>query len=443
MATIKAFIRTSVKKSESVNVRFRLTDGRNVQLFYKSDIQVSPNVWDDKNQCIKAKVIYDAKARTKFNKDVADMKNIIAEVYNQIDKDEIDSKMLAVLIDKKINPKKYSHEHMDIYALMEDCRQRKNLSQGRFIYYKTTENSVRRYELARNIIGEHTGRFKWDINTIDVDTLEDFECYLRNEYDICKEHPELIKGYKKREIPRPKGDNYISVTMSCFKSFLRWCYDQGLTDNSSFTRYKKQAAERYGTPFYLTIDERNKIADFDLSSNPSMERHRDIFIFQCLIGCRISDLFKLTPNNVINGAIEYIPNKTKGERPQIVRVPLNERGLMLIDKYQGKDYKGRLFPFHSNRNEYNTMIKEILIACGINRIVTVLNKVTREEEKHPIYEVASSHMARRTFVGNLYKKVKDPNLVGALSGHKEGSKAFARYREIDEDIKKELIKLIE
>jgi hypothetical protein len=61
-----------------------------------------------------------------------------------------------------------------------------------------------------------------------------------------------------------------------------------------------------------------------------------------------------------------------------------------------------------------------------------------------MYEVASSHMARRTFIGNIYKKkVKDPNLVGALSGHKEGSKAFSRYREIDEDMKKELVNLLD
>ena len=38
---------------------------------------------------------------------------------------------------------------------------------------------------------------------------------------------------------------------------------------------------------------------------------------------------------------------------------------------------------------------------------------------------------------------KDPNLVGALSGHKDGSKAFARYRDIDEDMKKELVGLLE
>jgi integrase len=59
-----------------------------------------------------------------------------------------------------------------------------------------------------------------------------------------------------------------------------------------------------------------------------------------------------------------------------------------------------------------------------------------------LYEIASSHLARRTFVGNLYKQVKDPNLVGALSGHKEGSKAFARYRTIDDEMKKELVNLL-
>ena len=76
-------------------------------------------------------------------------------------------------------------------------------------------------------------------------------------------------------------------------------------------------------------------------------------------------------------------------------------------------------------------------------MVTVLNPTTGKEEQRPINEIASSHLARRTFVGNLYKKVKDPNLVGALSGHKEGSRAFARYREIDDDLKKEMIGFIE
>ena len=85
----------------------------------------------------------------------------------------------------------------------------------------------------------------------------------------------------------------------------------------------------------------------------------------------------------------------------------------------------------------------MFVASGLTRPVTIINSLTRESEVRPLNEIASSHLARRSFVGNLYKQVKDPNLVGALSGHKEGSKAFARYRDIDEDMKKDLVKLLE
>ena len=75
--------------------------------------------------------------------------------------------------------------------------------------------------------------------------------------------------------------------------------------------------------------------------------------------------------------------------------------------------------------------------------VVVYNPTTSEQEIRPLNEVASSHLARRCFVGNLYKQVKDPNLVGALSGHKEGSKAFNRYRMIDEETNRQTMSYFE
>ena len=149
----------------------------------------------------------------------------------------------------------------------------------------------------------------------------------------------------------------------------------------------------------------------------------------------------LTKASVIRDAIEYIPRKTKDGRPITVRVPLNERAKAIIEKYA--DFHGdRLLPL-VNMVQYNEDIKEMLRVAGITRCVTILDPVTREEVKRPICDVASSHMARRTFVGNLYKQVKDPNLIGKLSGHVEGSKAFSRYRDIDEDMAKELVSLLE
>ena len=68
---------------------------------------------------------------------------------------------------------------------------------------------------------------------------------------------------------------------------------------------------------------------------------------------------------------------------------------------------------------------------------------TRDPIQKPICDIATSHTARKTFIGNLYKKVKDPNLVASLSGHTDGSRAFACYREIDNEMKRELVKLID
>ena len=40
--------------------------------------------------------------------------------------------------------------------------------------------------------------------------------------------------------------------------------------------------------------------------------------------CRIGDFYRMTKQNLINGAIEYIPQKTKEGNPVTVRVPLNQ-----------------------------------------------------------------------------------------------------------------------
>ena len=91
----------------------------------------------------------------------------------------------------------------------------------------------------------------------------------------------------------------------------------------------------------------------------------------------------------------------------------------------------------------NDSIKDVLEFAGITYLVTELDTVTRKEKKVHINDIASSHLARRTFIGNIYKLVKDPNLVSALTGHVEGSRAFTRYRTIDIDMKKDLVKILE
>lgn len=100
--------------------------------------------------------------------------------------------------------------------------------------------------------------------------------------------------------------------------------------------------------------------------------------------------------------------------------------------------------FCGRRGKIIYYVSEIQINVDLfdNKRETI-NPVTQEEKQHPLYEPGSSHLARRTFIGNVYKFVKDPNIIGSMSGHVEGSKAFARYREIDDEIKRDALKGIE
>lgn len=305
--------------------------------------------------------------------------------------------------------------------------------------YRVVKRGLQRYELYVRATKRGQKKFVLNVDDVTSDTLRDIWDFFENEYIYCKEYPSIYESIPEARTPQPRGRNTLLDCFSRIRTFFYWCKDNKRTTNTPFDDFPLEECT-YGTPYYITIDERNKIYRTNLSRHPQLAIQRDIFVFQCLIGCRVGDLIKMTKSCIINGAIEYIPRKTKEGRPLTVRVPLNDMALEIVERY--KRCEGdRLLPFISEQ-KYNVSIKRIFKAAGLKRLVTVINPTTREEEKKVLYEIASSHLARRTFVGNLYKQVKDPNLVGALSGHKEGSRAFARYREIDEEMKRELVNLL-
>lgn len=375
---------------------------------------VIPKISYTDEQAIKLKqMLTEAKQR------LSEIDSIVGEAYDklQMEKRNPTKGWLQCVIDgQEAKTENNRTTLLDVYNYYIHSDNLK-IAQGTFVHYKSILNILERYDKAN----------KLTLDDITPDTLRDLAKFI------------------KEEDPEHRSDNYIITLFRKFRTFIRWANGlskkwpiEPLTNNNPFDRYSI-GMEQYGTPFYLTIEERNTLAAAELP--PRLTIQRDIFVFQCLIGCRVSDLWAMTKSSIINDAVEYIPRKTKEGRPITVRVPLNKQAKALVDKYKD-NCDPRLFPFVAQQ-QYNEDIKEMLTLAGITRLVTILDPTTRQEVKRPINEVASSHMARRTFIGNLYKKVKDPNLVGKLSGHKENSRAFARYRDIDEDMAKELVDMLE
>ena len=109
MASITAFIRVSAKKADKANIRFRIRDGRNIQLFYKSELEIDPNNWDVKAQAIKTRVIF--KDREAFNKSVTDRKEIVLTAYNS---ESVKLSMTSEILDSKVDQILHPEEFIPI-----------------------------------------------------------------------------------------------------------------------------------------------------------------------------------------------------------------------------------------------------------------------------------------------------------------------------------------
>ena len=72
-------------------------------------------------------------------------------------------------------------------------------------------------------------------------------------------------------------------------------------------------------------------------------------------------------------------------------------------------------------------------------MVLVQNKHTYANEMKPICDIAASHLARRTFMANMFKQTKSERIVSSFTGHARGSAAFSRYADVDDDMKREII----
>jgi integrase len=443
MATVTAFIRTTkTDKNKSVNVRFRLRNGREFQLFHKSELSVLPDKWDEKQQKIKARCVIDEQQRKDFDKAVADRKNLIREIYLQKGQ-TLTSDILESEIDKVLHPEQYEQPRQTFFEAFEEFLTKHPLSEVRRKNFRVLFRALKRFELYIQKTERKRYNFVLEIDMVTADTLQSFSDFLKKEHELYHTLPELYEAFPEYHEQKPRGQNTVNDLQTKLRTFFLWCNKQGKTSNHPFELFKIDECV-YGTPFYITIDERNLLYNTDFSHRPALEKQRDIFVFQCVIGCRVGDLYKLTKKNVIDGEIQYIAGKTKDGKPRTVKVPMNKYARAIVEKYKhSNECEGNtLFPFISQK-KYNNAIKEIFKIAGITRSVVTCDPLTRENVILPINEVASSHLARRCFVGNAYKVMKDQNLVAELSGHKQNSKAFARYREVDREMRNEVVSMIE
>lgn len=286
----------------------------------------------------------------------------------------------------------------------------KMISESTSLAYVTVRNRVAAFEQAE---GECL------VSGFDASAFDRLISFIRRAYDL--------------------SDNTIADFRVRILRWWHWCQEQDPSLPAMPRGAGKVRAKAYGTPYYLTKEQRDRLYD------AKIERHtiavaRDVFVFQCLVGCRVSDLQSFTEANVKGDHLEYIAKKTVRSNPVTISVPLHPIAKAIIKRYKGK--QKTLLPVPEKHDTYHQRLRKAIRLAGIDSMITIRDCHTGNPRQVMLSEVASSHMARRTFIGCLYEAGFRESDICSMSGHREGSLSIQRYRRVSDERKRMMIDAI-
>lgn len=269
-----------------------------------------------------------------------------------------------------------------------------------------------------------------------TDLLLEYRKFIYDEYLYVRQFPELYPSGGGRHTPRQRcKDTTVVHDLKALQAFFCELED---TDEIRHSPFRKISGERrrsimhvmYDAPFFLKSNELRRLMTTEVPDD--LQWAKDIFVLNCAIGCRIGDLLALTMDKVAVSEdgipyVHYVPRKTARMMTvnQEVVTPLIRPALEIVMRTRLKlmDHNP-----HYGKQRYNKALRELLQICGINREICLYDSDRCDNVYRPIYEVASSKLARKTHV-DMLNKVQINYYAAGL--HREGSEAVFRYTRLE------------
>lgn len=264
--------------------------------------------------------------------------------------------------------------------------------------------------------------------------LLEYRQFIYDEYLYVPQFPQLYPSGNGRHAPRKrcKGTTVVH-DLKALQAFFRELEDTGEIRKSPFRRISTEKRRSimhvmYDAPFFLKADELSLVMETPVPAD--LQWVKDIFVLNCALGCRISDLKRLTMDKLAVSPegiayVHYLPSKTARDSRREIHTPLIKPALEIVRRTR------LAFNGHNPNYEkqlYNKALRRLLQHCGINRRVCLFDPLLGDNVYRPLYEVASSKLARKTHV-DMLTKVQINYYAAGL--HREGSDAVFRYTSLD------------
>ena len=235
-----------------------------------------------------------------------------------------------------------------------------------------------------------------------------------------------------REV-RAMRNSTIGKQLSFLKWFLRWSFSQGMHGNNAYDTFRPKLKDTQKKIIFLTWEELTKLREFAIPpAKQSLDRVRDVFLFQCFTGLRYSDVYNLRRSDIKEDHIEVTTIKTSDS----LVIKLNKHSKAILEKYQDVVFEhDKVLPVITNQ-KMNEYLKELAELAGINEPIrqTYYKGNERIDEVTPKYALLGTHAGRRTFICNALALGIPPQVVMKWTGHSD-YKAMKPYIDIADDIK--------
>ena len=202
--------------------------------------------------------------------------------------------------------------------------------------------------------------------------------------------------------------------------------DRGINDNLEYKKKKFKTIREESDTVYLSMNELEKFEKLNLSSNPSLDKVRDLFLIGCYTGLRFSDFTQIQPENINKeNSMLFIRTQKTSER---VAIPLHKTVRTILEKHKNK------LPKAFSNQAMNSYIKDIGSLAKINELIetTITRAGIVEKTVLPKYKLISTHTARRSFATNLFIADVPSISIMKITGHKT-ERSFMQYIRITQE----------
>jgi len=246
---------------------------------------------------------------------------------------------------------------------------------GNRLIYKGSFNSLKVFT---------NGKLDIPFNEIDIAWLNKYEKWLRS-----------------------KGNR--ETTISLLFRTLRSAYNKAI--KAKCARKSDYPFDDYKINKFDTTTQKRAIAKTDvlkfttevqpIGKQQYMELSKDIFVFSYLCGgINFTDIANLTNENIQNGRLHYIRQKTK----KLIKIGIPQEAMQIIEKYS-KESKGYLFPIldskiHKILGKVNKNLKLLAAQLGVEANLT-------------------TYVARHSFASVLKKSGVNIALISEALGHSD------------------------